>query len=121
KMKTRLTFFTAVLLAGITLFTAFGAGNTAAANQPQGLTVSPAFQMITVPTGADRVPVVFTITNNRPVSQSLSLSVADFSSLKESGGLFFVGTNPGSIQRKYGLAKWVDLPDDSLTVPAKQT
>lgn len=94
---------------------------SATAQQPDGLTVSPAFQMVTVPVGASQQPVSFKITNNRPVAQSFSLSVADFNALNESGGLFFVGTNPTSLQKKYGLAKWISLPQASISLQPKQT
>lgn len=91
----------------------------ALAAAPSGITVSPAFQMVSVPSGTDQQPITFTITNNQPVAQTLNLSVADFSTLNESGGLFFVGTNPTALQKRYGLAKWVSLPVSSLTIPAK--
>jgi hypothetical protein len=88
---------------------------------PQGITVSPAFQMVTIAPGATEQPVTFTITNNRPSVQELNFSVADFNTLNESGGLFFVGTNPTELQKKYGLAKWISLSTGRLVVQPKQT
>ncbi len=97
--------------------------SVSAANSPapSGITVSPAFQMVSIPAGASQQPVTFTITNNQPVAQNLDFSVADFNTLNETGGLFFVGSNPTALQKKYGLAKWVSLPASSVTIPAKQT
>jgi hypothetical protein len=92
-----------------------------AAQTPSGITVSPAFQQVSVPAGTAQQPVTFTITNNKKSPQSISLSVADFNTLNESGGLFFVGTNPTQLQQKYGLAKWVSLPQKQLTLSASQT
>ena len=92
-----------------------------AAAAPSGITISPAFQMVTIQPGASRQPVTFKITNDRPVAQDLSFAVRDFNTLNESGGLFFVGTNPTALQKKYGLAKWLDLPQKNLTVRPKQT
>src|SRR6266404_633901 len=93
----------------------------AQAASPSGITVSPAFQMVTIPAGASQQPVTFSITNDQSVAQKLSLSVADFNTLNESGGLFFVGTNPTDLQKRYGLAKWVSLPATLVTIPPKQT
>jgi len=35
--------------------------------------------------------------------------------------LFFVGTNPTELQKKYGLAKWFSLPQKTITIQPKQT
>ena len=99
----------------------FGRAAGAATQQPQGITVSPAFQQVQVPDGVAEQPVNFTITNDKTAPQTVNLSVADFNTLNESGGLFFVGTNPTALQKKYGLAKWISLPSKQLTIPAKKT
>lgn len=52
---------------------------------------------------------------------TLDLSVRDFNTLGESGGLFFVGTNPTQLQQKYGLAKWFSLPQQTITLEPGQT
>jgi hypothetical protein len=93
----------------------------AASQAADGLTVSPAFQMVTIASNAAEQPVSFSITNNRPVAQDVSFSVADFNTLNESGGLFFVGTNPTALQKKYGLAKWISLPTKNLVIQPMQT
>jgi hypothetical protein len=95
--------------------------NTLAAQAPTGITVSPAFQQVNLQAGESQHPVNFTVTNNKGSAQTLDLSSADFNTLNESGGLLFVGTNPTKLQEKYGLAKWLSLPQKQITIPAKQT
>lgn len=110
----------AVIAFGLLVFGLMLTGRASAAGLT-GITVSPAFQMVTIQAGAAAQPVSFKITNDRPVAQTLSLSVRDFGALNDSGGLFFVGTNPTALQKKYGLAKWFSLPADSLTIQPHQT
>jgi hypothetical protein len=97
----------------------------AAADKPapklSGTTISPAFQQVTVLAGEQAHNVEFKITNNEPGKQSFDLSVQDFNTLGESGGLFFAGTNPTALQQKYGLAKWFSLPSRTLTLAAGQS
>lgn len=118
-MKFRLLLISTGLLL-VSLAQAGGRQANATAAQ-SGITISPAFQMVTVASGSAEQPVSFKITNNRPVSQSLSFAVRDFNTLNESGGLFFVGTNPTALQKKYGLAKWIELPAAHVDVAAGQT
>jgi len=89
--------------------------------QPSGITVSPAFQQVIIQPGEAQQPISFRITNDKTTSQALVLSTADFNTLSESGGLFFVGTNPTELQKKYGLAKWLSLPQKQVTLQPKQT
>ena len=103
------------------MFFGMALGGRASAAAPTGLTVSPAFQQVTIQAGASDQPVSFKITNDRPVAQNLSLSVRDFNTLNESGGLFFVGTNPTDLQKKYGLAKWLSLPTKNIMLQPHQT
>jgi hypothetical protein len=98
-----------------------GRSTNAATQQPQGITVSPAFQQVSVPDGAAQQPVNFSLTNNESAPLVVNLSTADFNTLDESGGLFFVGTNPTALQKKYGLAKWLSLPEQQITLLPKQT
>jgi hypothetical protein len=88
---------------------------------PKGITVSPAFQQVQVLESESQHPLEFTITNNLSSAQTLQLSTADFNELSETGGLFFVGANPTQLQKKYGLAKWLSLPQSSVTIPPKQS
>src|SRR5579862_7280311 len=93
----------------------------AAGQGPNGITVSPAYQEVSLkPNEASHV-VDFEITNNQSVAQVLHISVADFNTLSESGGLYFVGANPSQLQKKYGLAAWAVLPAPMVTLAPKAT
>ncbi len=89
--------------------------------KPLGITISPAFQQITIKQSDDSQAMTFTITNNKASVLVLKLSTSDFNTLDETGGLFFIGSNPTAIQKKYGLAKWVELPYKTLDVDPGQT
>lgn len=110
-----------IAAAAIMLVPLYAVGHLAAAAGPQGVTVSPAFQQVSVLPGETSHQVTFKITNNESSVQSFDLSATDFNTLGESGGLFFVGTNPTALQKKYGLAKWFSLPQDSLTLGPGQS
>jgi hypothetical protein len=99
------------------------AGKTKAVNgqQPQGITVSPAFQQVNVSQSESAHPLKFFITNNQSAAQTVHLSSQDFSTVNENGGLLFVGTNPTQLQKRYGLAKWLSLPQTQVSIPPKQT
>lgn len=113
----RLALLPALLLGGF-----FISGKTNAASQPpSGITVSPAFQQVSIESTESSQPVTFTITNNKTSAQSIILSSADFNTLSETGGLFFVGANPTELQKKYGLSQWLDLPQKDYTLQPKQT
>lgn len=88
---------------------------------PKGITVSPAFSQTVINATETEHPISFKVTNNESVEQTLQISTADFNTLDESGGLLFVGTNPTAIQKKYGLANWIRLPETSVTISPKQT
>lgn len=117
-MKIKTLLFVIVLCVAFSL----GFAHTSAESPSlRGVTISPAFQMVTIADDATQQPVSFKITNNRSTAENLSLSAADFNSLNESGGLFFVGTNPTALQKKYGLAKWFSLPQKTLIIQPHQT
>jgi hypothetical protein len=109
-------------LAGLILLALAGAAEAATTPKtPPGITVSPATQQVTLAASDSAKTLDFKITNNKASAQSLQISTADFNALEETGGLVFVGSNPTALQKKYGLAKWVTLPQPNLTIPAHQT
>jgi hypothetical protein len=109
-----------ILLAGF--FTVSSSHSTAVdTTPPHGITVTPAFQQVNIKANETQKPISLSVTNNRPTTQTVTLSAADFNTLNESGGLFFVGTNPTALQKKYGLAKWISLPQKQITLQPKQT
>ena len=119
-MNRYLRFFIFVGLFGASLIPSLQA-KAASQPTPQGITITPAFQQVSIPVGVAQQPISFSVTNNESRPQALSLSTADFNTLNESGGLFFVGTNPTALQKKYGLAKWISLGQTQLNLAPKQT
>jgi hypothetical protein len=103
----------------------FFAAKTQAAAQPQqsspGITLSPAVVQAQIQNDESEHRLTFTISNNQPTARTIKISTADFNTLDESGGLVFVGTNPTTLQKKYGLATWLTLPQTSITLQPKQT
>lgn len=120
-MKNKLRFISAALAIAAVSLAAARTGAASNPARPAGVTISPAFQQVSIGQNESEHPVTFRITNNESVPQTYDLAAADFNTLGESGGLFFVGTNPTALQKKYGLAKWFSLPDSSITVQPGQT
>jgi hypothetical protein len=117
KLGLRLLLSSALL--GVSgLLMSVGAQNNA---QPEGITVSPAFQRVSLSPDKAEQPVEFRITNNRTSPQEINLASADFSSLNETGGLFFLGSTPTQLQKKYSLSAWMSLPEIRITIAPRQT
>ena len=81
-----------------------------------GFTLSPPFKEIELKKEASQSSYFIEITNNTPSHQTLYLSVVDFGSLDESGGVAFLGTGPEILERKYSLAFWVSFEKDILEI-----
>lgn len=86
-----------------------------------GFAVSPAFGQITVAQNQPQVTYDVELTNHNTQDQAFALSLVDFGSLDENGGVAFLGTPTSELQHKYGLASWMTLPESSLVVPAGKT
>lgn len=113
-MKTLTTLFFFIILAFSNLNPAFS--QTTAS----GFTLSPPFKEIELKKEASQSSYFIEITNNTPAHQTLFLSVVDFGSLDESGGVAFLGTRPEILERKYSLASWVTLEKDVLELEAQK-
>jgi hypothetical protein len=87
---------------------------------PSGVTLSPAVVQAAITSSEPDHLLTFTLTNNTNKAQAINISTADFNTLDESGGLVFVGTNPTKLQKKYGLATWITLPQTTVTLQPKQ-
>ncbi len=83
-----------------------------------GFTISPYFQNIDVRENDKNVPFSVDVTNTTSAPAILRLSILDFGTLDESGGVAFLGS---SSNLKYGLASWVSLPNDTLVLEPGQT
>jgi len=122
KLKTRAIACLLIMLGALVYIPNASAADTQPSSKlPPGVTVSPAFQQASISSAESQHAVSFKITNNENQARTFDLSVQDFNTLGESGGLFFVGTNPTELQKKYGLAKWLSLPQKEITLQPKQT
>lgn len=98
------------------LFSVINPDPVAAQKETSGLTLSPPFKEITLKNEASQSSYFIEITNQTSKGQILYLSVVDFGSLNESGGVAFLGTEREILERKYSLASWVSLEKDTLEV-----
>lgn len=91
---------------------------TNAKTKTGGVTISPAFQELSVRKDFDQVPAKFSISNNDTTPAIFKLSAIDMGTLDETGGVAFTGLT-ADYQTKYGLAKWIKLEHGEVTVPPK--
>jgi hypothetical protein len=92
-----------------------------AAPEPKGFTIAPAYQFVDVRADQPQVEYNLQIRNHANFDQNFHLSVVDFGSLDEEGGVAFLGTPTSELEHKYGLASWMTLETDSIFVPIGQT
>jgi hypothetical protein len=107
-----------VFLAGLVAVLSLPVSSIQAANA--GFTVSPAFQTLSVSSGQDQLQYTLFLRNRTATDQSFRLSVVDFGSLDEAGGVAFLGTPATELEHRYGLASWMSLEKDALVVAAGQ-
>lgn len=86
-----------------------------------GFEVSPAYGQIDIAKNQAEVTYDIELTNHNAQDQAFALSMLDFGSLDEDGGVAFLGNAAGQLDHKYGLASWIVLPENTLTVPAGKT
>lgn len=82
-----------------------------------GFGVSPFYQNVSLGEHQAQAHYTVTLTNNTASDQSFKLSTMDFGSLNDSGGVAFLGSATSSYAKKYGLAAWMKLDADTVTVP----
>lgn len=80
--------------------------------------ISPPFADIEISNKEDKV-IELEIGNNGETDLVFELSVVDFGSLDESGGVAFLTTNQDKGERKYALASWISLEKSEVVVAAK--
>lgn len=103
-----------MVLAGILL-----AWSPAAQAAPgRGFTISPAFQEIDIKADQPRAQYSLTLSNQAGADQNFRLSVVDFGSLDEQGGVAFLGQPADELEHRYGLASWMTLEKTAVFVPA---
>lgn len=107
-----------------TLFSLFGilgsALFTAPIAQAAGFTVTPMIQEVTLEEGEAAETYTTTVTNETTALATFELSVIDFGSLDESGGVAFVGAT-GVLEEKYALASWMQPETNELTIGPGET
>jgi hypothetical protein len=86
-----------------------------------GITISPAFQDITLAPNMAGQSYEFLVTNNTSEPYEFALSAVDFGSLDESGGVLFSGQAERLLNYKYGLSQWISLERDRIVVEPKST
>ena len=86
-----------------------------------GFGISPTFGQVDLAAGQAQAQYDIKLTNHNSVDQSFRLSVVDFGTLDEEGGVAFLGTPTSELEHKYGLASWMSLSSDAAFVSAGQT
>lgn len=104
------------LLLALTLF--IPAHATAQNKKTGGITISPASQEIVVKKDEGEKGGSFMVINNNDVVETFELSTVDMGALDDTGGVAFSGLSQ-DYQRKYGLAKWVVLSRNLVTIAPK--
>lgn len=93
----------------------------AAEGASSGFVIAPAFQQASIKTDQPRMQYALQLTNRNTRDQNFRLSVADFGSLGEQGGVAFLGQPTSELEHEYGLASWMSLEKDAVFVPAGGT
>lgn len=88
--------------------------------QAAGFTVTPMIQEVILEEGEADETYTTTVTNETAVLATFELSVIDFGSLDESGGVAFVGAT-GALEEKYALASWMQPETSELTIGPGET
>jgi len=98
---------------------AFGFNKVQAASNG-GITVSPAYQDVTLSPNQVSASQEFFITNNEALPLTFDLTTVDMGALNDSGGVVFTGLT-ADYESKYGLAKWINLKQATVTIAARST
>ncbi len=86
--------------------------------ESKGAYLSPPFADIEIINNEDK-EFELEIGNDGEADLVFKLSVVDFGSLDESGGVAFLTANPSKDERKYALASWISLEKSEVVVAAK--
>jgi len=83
-----------------------------------GLSVTPDIYQAALSPGQDSISYQINLGNDLTTPIRVSVTSLDFKSLNESGGLLFIGSAAPGADHKYGLANWIELPTDPITLQA---
>ena len=98
----------------------FSPGEPLRAADVRGITVSPAFQEVTLDQQDTEKGFSVSVANDTDATVTLRLSVLDFGGLDESGGVAFLGAS-NDLEKKYALASWMRPEKDVLTLQPGET
>lgn len=96
-------------------------GGRSLASRGGGVTISPAIQQVTISPGEPEATFNFSVSNNSDEAYEFGLSVVDFGSLDETGGVLFAGNANKTLNYRYTLSPWVELQKDRIVVDAHAT
>lgn len=85
-----------------------------------GFTVTPMLQEIALEEDEPSETYKAEITNETAETTTFEVSVIDFGSLDESGGVAFLGAT-GELERKYALASWMQPEASEITINSGET
>ena len=91
-------------------------GQKIGAAENTGIYLSPPYTDISVDVSRMENFFYLTVGNNSSVEESFNISVVDFGSLDETGGVAFLTVDPDKSERKYALASWISLEKDVVTI-----
>lgn len=86
------------------------------AAENDGIHLSPPFEEIVINNEKSEVEFELEIGNDSQTSQLFELSVVDFGSLDETGGVAFLTTNTDKSEKKYALASWIVFEKSEVIV-----
>lgn len=92
----------------------------AASSRPL-VTIAPFLQQVQIAPTDSLKNFDIKVTNDSKSTLAFHLSVVDFGSLDETGGLVFAGSNTSALTKKYGLAPWLQLSTSDLSLAPDQT
>jgi len=105
-----------VLFFSLTLFAPHN--STQAQEKQPGFSISPFFQEINVQKDQASAPFSIEVKNTTDNPAVFRVSVLDFGTLDESGGVAFLGS---ADNLKYSLASWISLSSDALVLKPGET
>jgi hypothetical protein len=87
----------------------------------QSIIISPFLSETKILAADPSKDVSVNLVNNTGRTQSFVITALDFGSLSESGGVVFAGNTNDKLIHKYGLATWLRLPKDHITLSSGQS
>lgn len=107
-----------VVVLGLMAMINMAGTSPATAQTGRGFVISPAFQQVAVRADQPSAAYILSLRNTTSQDQNFRLSVVDFGSLDEEGGVAFLGQPATELEHRYGLASWMTLEREAVFVPA---